>query len=323
MATNVRDTMVYGPLRDQSIQYKNKLYVADMVFPQLVVSPRSKILLYDRGPWFRNEASVRGTGAAAVRGNFTYTTTNIATTNYAFAVEIPDEDRRDAEYLNSVPLQPEMDAVDYATNAIELRREINASAVAVAATAVWSGETAGEDVNGLWAAGAGNTFIEDILAGIETIQNNTGIRPNRLLLTANTMAELAQETTLLARIQYSALGIVTPDLIAALFGLDKVIISDQLMNTADEGTTDSMTSQYIWEQTASKGSAFLYYFGPVGLKSINSGYICSLSQNGGTRQVSRWRDDARHSDVIEVAEEFDVKQIAPYTAKLYRDTILT
>lgn len=50
MATDVRSTMVYGPLRDQSIQYKNASFIGTEIFPQITVSPKAKILLYDRGP---------------------------------------------------------------------------------------------------------------------------------------------------------------------------------------------------------------------------------------------------------------------------------
>jgi hypothetical protein len=323
MATDVRSTMVYGPLRDQSIQYKNASFIGTEIFPQITVSPKAKILLYDRGPWFRAEAAPRIGGTAAVRGNFTYTTQNINTTNWAIATEITDEDRRDAQFMNSVPLQPEMDAVDYATNGILLRKETVVGAHVVGATSAWSGQVGGQDVAGTWAAGAGNTFIADVITGINDIKAATGIKPNRLLLSANTMFELMQEATLLNRIQYSSLGVITEQLIAQLFGLDKVIVSDQIVNTADEGIVDELTARYIFEQNTGHGSAFLYYYGPAGLKQINSGYICTLPNDGGIRSIYRWRDDARHCDVIEAAEEFDVLDCAPYTARLFRDTILT
>lgn len=324
--SDVRANMVQGPLRDVSIQYKNGQYIAEQVFPSIIVSPKSQLTLYNRGDYFRDEAQVRGPGSSAVRGNPGTSTVDINTQNWAFAGEATDEDRRDARFNNAPPLQPDMDAIEFATEKLLLKKEVLVSNAVVASTTTWNGETAGEDAAGGWAAGEGNTFIADVQSGINTIVSNTGVNPSmlRLVMSYNTFQEIQQESTVLSRIQYSALGIVTEDLLASLFGIDKVIVSRTVINTADEGTSDSMTSRYLFEQTANKGSAFLHFYGPSGLRKPNAGYLCTLPNGGSMRSIYKFREDARHTDVYEVSEEFAVSTSqALYLGKLWKDTILT
>jgi len=321
----VRDNMVFGPLRNVSILYKNENYIAEEIFPSLIVSPRSQLTVYNHGDWFRDEAQVRAPGTSAVRGNPTSTYVQVTTQKWAFASEATDEDRDEVAYTNAPPLEPDQDAIQFATEKILLRKEVLVSNAICGSQTVWNGETGGEDCNALWAAGANNTFIEDIHAGINTMIQNTGHRPNRLLLSYNTFSQLQQESTLLSRVQYSSLGIITTELIAKLFGLDKVFVATTIYNSEDEELTDSHTGGYLFEQTAGKGSAFLYYYNSrVGKKIKNSGYLCTLPRNGTNRAVYKFREDDRHTDIYEASEEFSVETShAPDLGKLYVDTIVT
>jgi len=154
---------------------------------------------------------------------------------------------------------------------------------------------------------------------------NTGRRPNRLILSFNTFNVLQRDSTVLSRVQYSSLGIVTEELIAKLFSLDKVIVATQVVNSEDEELgTDAHTGGYLFEQTSGKGSAFLYYYGPSGLKKPNAGYICTLPIQGTTRSVSKYREENRFTDVYVAQEEFSVEtSFAADLGKLYVDTIVT
>jgi len=323
---NVRELMVSAPLQNVSIQYRNKSYIADSVFNLVKAAPKASILIYRRGGFLRNQAEMRAAGTRAVRSGFNATTTPIVTNEYALAKEVTDEDRRNVQYDGSPPLKPQIDAIEFCSDAIDLSRELLVANAVVAAGTGWNGEANGEDVTGLWAAGAGNTFIEDIETGIETVRSNTGIRPNTLMLSANTYVELKQESTVLARIQYVERGIVSADLIAALFDLDIVIIGDCIYNSSEEAQDGSdFTATNVWEQNAGKGSAFLFYRpSSPGLKVPAAGYTCySPYENGARRRVTTWREPAEHIDVYESAESIGVYQTGAYLGKLFTDTILT
>lgn len=323
---NVRDLIIAGPLANVSIAYRNKNYIADRVFPLLDhVAPKAKIARYQKSAYFRDEAGIRGPGARAARGGYGLDYLNIATVEYAFAKEVTDEDRKFSKAQGAPPVRPDQDAVEFATDKIDLKKERRVAQLIIGGT--WGGVAGGEDAEGLWAAGTGNTFLSDIETRIETIRAATGQRPNSLWLSANTIKEIKQESTVLDRIKYTERAIITTDLLASLFGLDQVLIGDAIYSTAKETKAGTeWSSANVWEKNANKGSAFLYYrpSGP-GLKTPSAGYQArtDYDETGGPRRTSVWREAAEHQDVYEVAEETDILITGADLGFLWVDTILT
>jgi len=321
---DTRDLVVAGPLADVSIAYRNQAYIADRVFPILdKVSPRAKISRYLKGAWFRDEAAIRGAGAEAKRSGYSIDSLSLNTNEYAFAKEVTDEDRRNANVAGAPPLNPDQDAVEFATDKVDLKKEIRVADLIISGT--WSG-VAGEDAAGLWAAGESNTFLADVRARVETIRSNTGLKPNRLIIDHGTYNSLKEEATVLSKIQYTERAILTKDLLAAILELDEVLIGEAIKNTAKETKAGTeFTAANIWEKNAGKGSAFLYYSPQKpGLKVASAGYQARVAyENGMARRTTSWRESARHQDVYEVAEETDILQTGTDLGFLWYDTLLT
>lgn len=320
-----REQIVAGPLAHVTVAYKNPSFIADQVFTLLDVGPKAKIWVYQKGAWFRDEAGYRAPGTDAPRGGYPLTSIPLATKEVSFGKEVTDEDRAAVSYPGSPPLKPDSDALEFCSNKIDLRREIICANSILGSSVVWSDLTGGEDAEGGWAAGDSNTFITDLEYRIEYIRSHTGIRPTHLMLSANNLPQLKQEDTLLDRIKYTTRGIITPELIGALFNLT-VVIGDAIKSTAVEKLDGTdFTASNIWERTATKGSAFLYYKPPApALKMPAAGYACRLTYpNGQKRRVTTWREPSRHQDVYEVAEELQMKQIATDMGFVWYDTILT
>jgi hypothetical protein len=327
--------MVSGPLQNVSVQYRNRGYIGDRVFPILDLdSPAAKITTYDKGAWFRDEASQRERGTRAKRGGYGTGSVSIDAFERAFAKEVTDEDRDEARLANTAPLNLEMDAIEFSTDKIMLEKEKRIASTIFSAT--WSGGN--EDAGGLWAkdthaahvGGSGdNTFIHDVETRIDTIRANTGFRPNVLLMDATTFSHIKQEPTVLERIKYVQQGIVSGELIASLFGLDEVLVGDAIYSSAKEKKDGTdFTSVDIWEKNSGKGSAFLFYRPRrPGLKIPSAGYQVRIrygaNVGGGVRRTMSWREDAEHQDVYEVAEKTDILQVASYAGFLWYDTIST
>jgi hypothetical protein len=322
---NIKDLLVEGPLRNVSIQYKNQNYLADRVFPIIdKIDPKSKIARYLKGAWFRDEAGVRGPGSRAVRGGYPVDFVSIATDEYAFAKEVTDEDRRFSKSQMAPPLQPDQDALEFAADKIDLKKEVVTAAMVTAGT--WS-SMAGEDANGLWSPNDGtNTFVNDVLTRIETIRSNTGIMPNRMIIDHATYNKLKENTLILDRIRYTQQGVLTSALLAAMFDLETIFIATTIKNTAKETKAGTeFTTANIWEKNAGKGSAFLY-FAPAspGLKVPSAGYMARPAyEDGQPRRVTRWREAAEHQDVYEVAEECDIVQVGADLGFFWYDTHTT
>lgn len=324
---DMRSQLVAGPLANVSIAYKNpdEAYIASEVFPIIDnVPPEAKITTYPKGAWFRDEAGPRGPGSRARRGGYPLSSISLSTVEFAFAKEVTDEDRDIAELQGAPPLNPDQEAIEFATDKNMLNKEIRTAAVVLSGT--WSG-VAGEDAAGLWAAGASNTFLADVRARTETIRGNTGRRPNALVIDEGTYNSLKEESTVLSKIQYTQLGILTKDLLAAILELKWVFIAGAIKSTAKEKKDGTdFTAANIWEKNATKGSAFLFYR-PVtpGLKTPSAGYQARKKYriNGQPIRTTKWREEAEHQDVYEVAEETHILQVAADCGFLWYDTLLT
>ena len=322
---NTRELIVAGPLSNVSVAYRNKSYIADRVFPIIdKIPPDAKIARYLKGAWFRDEADIRGPGARAKRGGYPVDYLTVATKEYAFGKEVTDEDRRFANVQGAPPLKPDQDAIEFATDKVDLKKERRVASMIIGGT--WTG-VAGEDAAGLWAAtDSTNTFFVDVNARIESIRGATGLKPNVLVVDHGTYQVVKELSIVIDRIKYVQRGIVTADMIAAMLGLDELLIGEAIYSTAKESKAGTdFTASNIWEKNAGKGSAFLFYRPPApGLKVPSAGYQARVAyENGQARRTTMWREPAEHQDVYEVAEETDIVQTGSDLGFLWYDTIVT
>jgi hypothetical protein len=325
MTTDIRGAMVPAFLNNLSVQYRNQNYIGDQVFPIIDrVAPKAKIARYLKGAWFRDEAGIRGPGARANRGGFPTDYISISTVEYAFAKEVTDEDRRNAKVAGAPPMSPDMDAIQFVADKIDLRKERLIAGEVLGGT--WS-SVAGEDAAGLWAPNdSTNTFVEDVLARVETIRSNTGFKPNCMVIDNGTYNALKKNDALLNRVRYTQKGVLGKDLLAAVFELDQILIGDAIYSSAKETKAGTdFTAANVWEKNAGKGSAFLFYRAPsVGLKTPTAGLQARIAYADGTaRRLSRWREEAEHQDVYECAEETDIVITGSDLGFLWYDTLLT
>jgi hypothetical protein len=324
---NVKDLIVAGPLADVSIAYRNRDYIADRVFPILDGSdPKAKITKYLKGAWFRDEAGIRAAGTRARRGGYPMTSVSISTDEYAFAKEVTDEDRRFAKSKNSPALQPDQDAIEFSTDKVDLKKEINVATAIKGATWV-DGNANGEDAAGLWAAAdSTNTFLVDIAAGKKAIQGATGVDPNCLIIDYATYLALKEASVIAEKIKYVQKNVVTADLLAALCELEEVLVGKAIYSSDDETAAgDDFTAARMWEVNAGKGMGFLFYRAPrLGLKVSTAGIQARIAyENGAARRTTTWREAAEHQDVYEVAEETDIVVVASDMGYKWCDTYAT
>jgi hypothetical protein len=324
---------VRGFLANVSIKYNNRAYIqggdkveSDRAFPVIPNVPaKSKILTYPKGAWFRDEAGPRAKGRAP-RGGYPTGSFDVDPIEYAFGKEVYDKSRRLSNQAGAAPLRLDQNAIIFVADKIDLKKEIEA-ANQVLNVANWSGlGVGGEDADGKWAAGAGNTFIADIFNGIDTIHGNTGFMPNRLIIDLSTFIQIAQESTVTDKMKTTEDKIVTPQLIASYFNLEKVFIAGAIKSTAKEKKDGTdFTAATLWEVNAGKGSGFLYYATDnPGLEQPNALYECQENfEDGQRRQTKKYREEANSRDVYESGEIFDFVPAGTDLAYLWKDTHTT
>ena len=322
-------------LTNLSVGYKNPMFVADMVFPNVPVLKQSDYYYkFLKGAWFRNEAEIRGPGARAARGGYPVTSGTYNCQERAFAHPVPIELINNAD----AAVRPFETGTRFATQKVMLAKEI-----AVAAACMTSGNwTTNDDVAAAWLAtsdGSGNTFIADIMAKKETIRQLIGVYPNRLIMDAKTFKNIKAEYSVLQRIIYSGTqgkpADVTTETLAQLFELDWVGVAGAIKSTAEEVVAGTdWTAVDIWEVNATKGSALLYYGEPQpALEIPSAGYVMSWKGSDSPsdsqlaadlyRSVRYWWDKDTKSYIIEASENFDCQIVCADAGCLFTDTIVT
>jgi len=323
----IKDLIVAGPLANVSAAYKNKDYIADQVFPILDgADPKAKITKYQKGAWFRDEAGIRAPGTRAQRGSYPLTSVSLSTKEYAFASEVTDEDRRFVQSQGAPAIKPDQDAIELASDKVDLKKERRIAA-AVTGTTWVDGNSGGADAEGLWApAGSTNTFLADIITGTKAIKAATGVRPNTLVLDFATYMALKECEAVLDKIKYTQRGVLTAELLAAILDLDQVLIGSAVYSDAEETAAGTdFNAVDIWTVNAGKGMGFLYHRAPkIGLKMLTAGLQVRIAyENGQPRRTTTWREKAEHQDVYEVAEETDIAVVASDVGYLWADTYAT
>jgi len=323
---DVKSEIIAGPLQGVSVAYRNKDYIADRVFPIIDgADPKAKITKYQKGAWFRDEAGIRAAGTEAKRGGYPLTTVSVSTDEYAFAKEVTDEDRRFSKSQGAPVIQPDQDAIEFATDKVDLKKEIRVASLITAGT--WSdGNSGGEDAEGLWSPpGATNTFLTDMTTGKKKIKQ-CGVIANKLLIDYATYLALKEVEAIQEKIKYTQRGVLALDLLAALLELDEVLVGSAIRSSAKETKAGTdFTAVNVWEKNVGKGMGFLFYSPKkLSLKEPSAGVQVRIAyEDGSPRRISTWREASKHQDVYEAAEETDIVQVAADCGYLWVDTYAT
>ncbi len=299
MATPVRSDVHIDTLATNiSVAYRNSNYIADQILPLVPVAKQTgKYAKFTKASWFRNEAGLRAPGTRAPRMFWDMDTAGSYTClEYAAATTLSDEIRENADN----PINPEKTSVEFVTDKILLAREYRVAAKLFDATTTFSGYTATAAALTGGAGVAWDTFetsdpIQDVNAMSNIIIKAIGMKPNTLILGQDVYKALKVHPSLLERIKYSQMGVVTTELMARLFDIDKILVGSAIYNSSREGVTASYS--YIWGTYA-----LLCYVTPrPALESPSLGYILTFKD----RVANRYREDQEHSDVFEVLENSD------------------
>ena len=245
------------------------MFVADKVFPIVPVQKQSdRYFVYLKEDWFRDEAELRAPATESAGGGYELDNTpTYFCQKYAYHKEVTEEDRVNADNT----LNPDRDAVDFVSQKLLLRREVQWNQQFFQ-PATWNNETAGVAANPQageflrWDE-AGSTPIQDITDAIMTIASQTGFRPNKLVLGARVYAALKNHDDILGRIVFTQRGIVTPEILAALFDVDQVLVTWAVQNIAAKGAAENTDFLH-------GNHALLAYAAPrPALKQPSAGYI--------------------------------------------------
>lgn len=239
----------------------------------------------------------RAPGTPYSRGRVQASQDTYATHDYGHEEVVDDRERK--KYASA--FDADKAAVRRAMRVILVNQEVRAHALAVGAGVPTS------NVGTKWDAASGQDPVGDVKAAKEVIRINSGMTANTLLFTQPVVDVLSELATIVDKIKYSQRGIITPDLLAAVFGVERIIIAKTVANSANEG--QAVTPADIWGDDA----ILAYVDSSRDLDVPTFGRIMHWTEEVGAEGVvvESYRDDTGRSDVHRVRNDSDEKLVAP------------
>lgn len=285
-------------------------FVATKVFPLVPVEKQSnKFFKYTKNDWFRDEAQVRADATESAGGGYNLSTDSYAAQVWAFHKDVGDQTRANAD----MPINLDREAAEFVTSRILLRQELDWQSTFFT-TGVWGTDYTG--VSGTpstgefkqWSDYANSDPMEDIEAAKEKILSTTGFMPNTLVLGYQAFRKLKNHPDLVDRIKYTTSNVITEDMMARMFEVDRVLVTKSVKATNNEGASEAYSFVH-------GKAAMLCYSAPnAGLLQPSAGYTFGWTGVSGgigaTVGTSRFRMDSLKSERIEAEAAWDHKVIA-------------
>lgn len=300
---------VDGYLTGFSLSYRQgqSAYISGMASTSIPVLKESdKYVTYPRGYLLRDEAQVRPLGGRPVQVGQKLGSDNYNAEEWALETTLDDRQRANTD----APINLEEGAI-MTLEQKQLIREDRIWCQNFFTTGVWTFEQIG--VTDFTPFNDAASTPIDVIEGLKLeMAQSTGIMPNTLVMGANVRVALKSNPDMLDRIKYTQRGVITDDLLAALFELDNVKTPMAIYNAANEGATDDF--EFICDPNA----MWLGYIAPTGMLNVATaiarfgwtGLIPGASTNQGG-VITRGRDDRAYSDWFHSRNAFDLKLVAP------------
>lgn len=214
-------------------------FIATRVFPVIPSDKQSNLyFIYNKNDWFRDEAQPRADTTESAGSGYNLSTTNYLTRVYAMHKDVGDQVLANSD----LPLNPLADASKFVAQRLLLRLERQWAADFMGAgvwgtdlTGVASAPSAGQFTQ--WSNYAGSDPIADLKTGRAAILSVTGFHPNTLVLGWLAYQQLRDHPDVIDRYKYTSSRVITPDLLAPLFEVDRVLVAPAIYATNNEGET--------------------------------------------------------------------------------------
>lgn len=268
-------------LSNVSLAYTNdeNVLIADELFPTVPVKFRTGIyFMYDKSKFHVvNDLRSPGTEANVVTYGLSQQTYG-PLLDHMLKQAVQDEVKDQAV----APLDPEMDATENVTSRMILSKEYDAFLKCTASANFSGTNKVTLTSTARWDDYSNSDPINDVRVGKDTIKKAlVGKSPNTMVITYEVFSVLRNHPQILERIKYSQLGIITLELLAAVFDIARILVPDVMNNTSNEGqATDVMA--YLW----GKNVWLFYITARPGIRTVSWGYTLQK----GARQVISWRD---------------------------------
>lgn len=252
------------PLTNMSVAYiqAQSNFVASAVMPTISVGNKSdSYYIFTKNDWFRDEMQQRGSGTESAGSGFNVSTSTFNTTVYALHKDISDQELNNQD----MGIDLERATVQFLTQRALVRQEIQ-FVTDFFTTSVWGTDVVGGTDFTLWSTYASSDPISDVQTGKTTVLGATGLEPNTLVLGYEVFAQLRNHPDIVDRVKYTSSAVVTEQLLARLFDVDRVLVARAVKATNVEGETA------VYAFTHGKNALLAHVAPSPGLLTPSAGY---------------------------------------------------
>lgn len=225
---NASGARVVDPILTTVAQgYRNNEYVGMNLFPYVPVGQRGgKIITFGKED-FALYATGRAPGANTKRVQFGYSGSPFALESHSLEGLVPFELMQEAEAVPGIDLGK--GAVTKTQNIIGLRLEkAQADLATTAANYQASNKTTLAGTSQWSDYGAVSDPVGDVEAARDAVRAKIGKRPNTVVMGPAVWSKLKNHPKVIDRIKFTGRDSATPELLANLFGVQRVVIGDAI-----------------------------------------------------------------------------------------------
>lgn len=234
--------------------YKNADMVGLNLFPPVPVAQRGgKIVVFGKED-FELYATGRAPGSATKRVQFTFGSASYALESHSLEGIVPMELMQEASAVPGIDLARV--AINKVQNIIGLRLEV---AQANLATTAGNYDSAHKNTaltgTTLWSDLSASDPIANIETAKDAIRQTIGRYPNTMIMGAQVLKSLRQHSKVIDRTKYTGRDVPTVELLAALFGVDRIFVGNAVYADATGAFVDVWGKNVVLAYTDNSGIA--------------------------------------------------------------------
>lgn len=312
------------PLTDMSVAYiqAQEKFIARRVFPQVTTEFQSDVYyVWDKDDYMRDEAQLRAPATEAAEVTARPATEPFLCREYALKEPIPWQRRDNADKV----LNMEQAAMMRISQKLLIRQD-RLWVEKYFKDSVWDTTYTGKSIPSsageflAWGE-TGSTPVQDVDAAKDYIESKTGFRPNVMVVSPSVLTLLKHHPDIIDRIKYTERGIVTIDLLKALFDLDAFLVGRGVFTSTPKGAA-SQSRGFIMTD----GVLLAYAPDAAGIETPSAGYTFAWQDidsgageyGGGFR---RYGVEEKKCDYVEGEFCLDFKVVGKDLAAFFKDPI--
>lgn len=287
------------PLENISLAFKSDRFIASALSPSVPVKHESDTYYVYSQDSLIMPSTLRANGAVANQGTWNVSTSSYTLNEHALRDIVTDRDRNNAD----TPIKLDVDTTEYLTEKILMRRELTLQQLVQTST-TWGNSTSLTSTLA-WSTNTTNP-ITQVDSAASLIAQTSGKQPNVIVMSDPVFRTAKENTSTVDRVKYTSAESLSPAILARLFNVSDVLVGGAIQNTAEEGIA-TVTMAFIWVDSVFIG----YVERAPGLKKLSALYTFQQEDSGNPYMVSKYRDDPRKGDWVEVSTLFS--HVAPAT----------